>query len=104
MAKVADMIELQAQNLERDSGTYATFVREAAAQARAAHPGVTVLAGLSTNPPGALVGSDQLVAAIDASRAFVEGYWLNIPGPGVRCPTCNQKRPGVGIEALRAVL
>jgi len=104
MAKVADMIELQAQSLERDSGTYATFVREAAAQARAVNPGVTVLAGLSTNPPGALVGSDQLVSAIEASRASVDGYWLNIPGPSSRCPTCNQKRPDVGIEALRAVL
>ena len=104
MAKVADMIELQAQSLERDSATYATFVREAAAQARAANPGVTVLAGLSTNPPGALVAADQLVAAIEASRASVDGYWLNIPGRGPRCPTCNQKRPDVGIEALRAVL
>ena len=104
MAKVADVIELQAQSLERDSAAYATFVREAAAQARAAHPGVTVLAGLSTNPPGAFVASDQLVAAISASRAFVDGYWLNIPAPGRRCPTCNQKRPDVGIEALRAIL
>jgi hypothetical protein len=104
MAKVADMIELQAQSLERDGATYATFVREAAAQAHAANPGVTVLAGLSTNPPGALVTSDQLVAAIEASRASVDGYWLNIPGRGPRCPTCNQKRPDVGIEALRAVL
>ena len=104
MAKVADMIELQAQSLERDSTTYATFVREAAAQAHAANPGVTVLAGLSTNPPGALVASDQLVAAIEASRASVDGYWLNIPDRGPRCPTCNQKRPDVGIDALRAVL
>jgi len=104
MAKVADTIELQAQSLERDSGTYATFVREAAAQARAANPGVTVLAGLSTNPPGAVVARDQLVDAIEASRSSVDGYWLNIPGPGPRCPTCNQRRPDVGIEALRAVL
>jgi hypothetical protein len=104
MAKVADVIELQAQSLERDSTTYATFVREAAAQAHAANPGVTVLAGLSTNPPGALVASDQLVAAIEASRASVDGYWLNIPDRGPRCPTCNQKRPDVGIDALRAVL
>jgi hypothetical protein len=104
MAKVADVIELQAQSLERDRSTYATFVREAAAQARAARPGVTVLAGLSTNPPGALVASDQLVAAIGASRSSVDGYWLNIPDHGTRCPTCNQKRPDVGIETLRAVL
>jgi hypothetical protein len=104
IARVADVIELQAQSLERDSATYATFVREAAAQARAAHPGVTVLAGLSTNPPGAFVASDQLVAAIEASRAAVDGYWLNIASRGSRCPTCNQKRPDVGIEALRAIL
>ena len=104
MAETADVIELQAQSLERDSAAYATFVRQAAAQARAAHPGVTVLSGLSTNPPGAFVASDQLVAAIDASRALVDGYWLNIPGPSPRCPTCNQKRPDVGIEALHAIL
>jgi hypothetical protein len=104
MAKVADMIELQAQSLERETGTYANFIEEAAAQARAAHPGVAVLAGLSTNPPGAAVASGQLVAAIKASRAFVDGYWLSIPDPGARCPTCNQERPDVGIEALRSVL
>jgi hypothetical protein len=104
MAKVADVIELQAQSLERDSAVYASFIRQAAAQARAANPGVIILAGLSTNPPGAFVASDQLVAAVNASRALVDGYWLNIPGPGARCPTCNQKRPDVGIEALRAIL
>ena len=104
LAKVADMIELQAQSLERDSATYAAFVREAAGQARAAHPGITVLAGLSTNPPGAVVASQQLVAAIRASRPAVDGYWLNIPSPGPRCPTCNEKRPDVGIAALQAVL
>jgi len=104
MAKVADVIELQAQSLERSPATYATFVREAAGQARAAEPGVTVLAGLSTNPPGPVVGSDQVAAAIRVSWASVHGYWLNIPGPGPRCPTCHPARPDVGIAALRAVL
>jgi hypothetical protein len=104
IAKVADIVELQAQSLERSAATYATFVREAARQARAARPGVTVLAGLSTNPPGAVVGSEQLAAAIRASWPSVDGYWLNIPGRGPRCPTCNPARPDVGIEALRAVL
>jgi hypothetical protein len=104
IAKVADVIELQAQSLERTTGTYAAFVREAAGQARGANPGTTVLAGLSTNPPGATVASRQLAAAIEASREWVDGYWLNIPGRGPRCPTCNQKRLDVGIEALRAIL
>jgi hypothetical protein len=73
-------------------------------QARAARPGITVLAGLSTNPPGAVVGSDHLAAANRASWPGFDGYWLNIPGPGPRCPTCSPARPDMGIEALRAVL
>jgi hypothetical protein len=100
MARVADTVELQAQSLERDPAAYATFVREAAAQARVANPNVTVLAGLSTNPPGAAVDSQQLSAAIQASRADVDGYWLNIPGNGPRCPTCNTARPGLGATVL----
>jgi hypothetical protein len=103
IAEVADVLDLQAQSLERSTASYANFVREAAAQARAAHPHVTVLAGLSTNPPGAVVDSQQLTAAIRASWPAVEGYWLNIPGPGPRCPTCRPIRPDVGIEALRAL-
>jgi hypothetical protein len=101
IAKAADVIELQAQSLERDTATYAEFVRAAAAQARAANPEVTVLAGLSTNPPGAAVTSQQLTAAIQATRGIVAGYWLNIPGRGPRCPTCNAPRPDIGQQMLR---
>jgi hypothetical protein len=104
VAKVSDVLELQAQSLERDTRAYATFVREAAAQARAANPRVAILAGLSTNPPGAEVTSDQLAAAIRVTRGIVDGYWLNIPGRGPRCPTCNSPRPDVGRAALRGVL
>jgi hypothetical protein len=104
MARIADILELQAQSLERVQGTYATFVREAAAQARADNPNVTVLAGLSTNPPGAAVDSQQLTGAIEASRADVDGYWLNIPGKGPRCPTCNTPQPELGVAVLSNVL
>jgi hypothetical protein len=104
IAKVSDVIDLQAQSLERSTSTYATFVRDAAAQARAANPRVAILAGLSTNPPGAEVTSQQLTAAVHATRGIVDGYWLNIPGRGSRCPTCNPPRPDVGRAALRAVL
>ncbi len=104
IAKVADIVELQAQSLERSPAAYAAFVRQAAGQARSARPGLTVLAGLSTNPPGSAVVSQQLAAAVRASWPGVDGYWLNIPGPGPRCPSCNPARPDVGIEALRAVL
>jgi hypothetical protein len=100
MARVAGTVELQAQSLERDPAAYARFVREAAAQARVANPNVIVLAGLSTNPPGTAVDSQQLTAAIQASRADVAGYWLNIPGNGSQCPTCNAAQPSLGAAVL----
>ena len=104
MARIADTVELQAQSLERDPVTYATFVHAAAAQARRDNRNVTVLAGLSTNPPGAAVNSHQLTDAIVASRPDVDGYWLNIPGQGPRCPTCNAPRPDLGVAVLSTVL
>jgi hypothetical protein len=103
LARVANVVELQAQSLERDPVTYAAFVRAAAAQASAASPGISVLAGLSTNPPGAPVDSQHLTAAIQATRSMVAGYWLNIPGQGPRCPTCNAPRPDVAIQTLQAL-
>jgi hypothetical protein len=104
IAPTANVIDLQAQSLEASAASYAAFVRQAAAQARSANPAVTVLAGLSTNLPGAVVDSQELTAAIRASAATVNGYWLNIPEPGPYCPTCTPARPQVGIAALRAVL
>jgi hypothetical protein len=60
-----------------------------------------VLAGLSTNPPGAAVDSQQLTAAIRATSRVVNGYWLNVPGRGPLCPTCNAPRPDIGSQVLR---
>lgn len=76
----------------------------AARQARREHPRVGLVAGLSTNPPGGAVSSKQLVAAIRATRPVVDGYWLNIPGAGERCPDCSRLQPDVGIAALAAVI
>lgn len=101
LARVADVIEIQAQSLERDAATYTAFVRAAASQARQANSGIAVLAGLSTNPPGAPVDSQHLTSAVQATRSVVDGYWLNIPGQGPRCPTCNAPRPDIAIAALQ---
>jgi hypothetical protein len=101
LARYADFIELQAQSLERDTAAYTSFVRSATSQAVAANPRISVLAGLSTNPPGAPVDSQHLTAAIHATRPAVVGYWLNIPGQGARCPTCNPSRPDIAIQVLR---
>ncbi len=103
LARVADFVELQAQSLERDTATYTAFVQAATSQASAANPRTTVLAGLSTNPPGAPVDSHYLTAAIQATRSMVDGYWLNIPGQGARCPTCNAPRPDIAIQTLQAL-
>ena len=102
LAPVADVVELQAQSLERDTGTYAAFVRAAAVQAASANPQISVLAGLSTNPPGIPVDSRNLTNAIQATRSMVDGYWLNIPGQGPRCPTCNSPRPDIAVQTLQA--
>jgi hypothetical protein len=103
LAEVADIVEIQAQSLERDTATYRAFVRAATSQASAANPQVTMLAGLSTNPPGAPVDGRQLMAAIRATRSMVDGYWLNVPGQGPRCPTCNAPRPDIAIQTLQSL-
>jgi hypothetical protein len=103
LAGVADVVEIQAQSLERDTAAYTAFVQAATSQASTANPRIIVLAGLSTNPPGAPVDSQQLTAAVQATRSMVDGYWLNIPGQGPRCPTCNAPRPDIAIQALQSL-
>jgi hypothetical protein len=102
LAKVADIVELQAQSLEQDTSVYTAFVRAAAAQASAARSGIDLLAGLSTNPPGVAIDAPELTADIGATRSVVGGYWLNVPVPGAQCPTCNAARPGIAVQVLRA--
>jgi hypothetical protein len=99
-ARYADVIDIQAQGAERDTGVYENFVRRAAAQARGTNPDVLVLAGVSTNPSGQKVTADDILRAIAATRDSVDGYWLNIPQPGEKCPRCNEFRPDIAIEVL----
>jgi hypothetical protein len=101
LAAAADVVEIQAQGAVRDTERYARFVAAAAEQVRATNPAAHLLAGLSTNPPGEPVDAAMLGRAITASIGTVEGWWLNVPSPGPRCPTCNPPRPDVGIAALR---
>jgi hypothetical protein len=103
-AQVADVVELQAQSLERDSATYHAFVAAAAAQARTSNPRVSVVAGVSTNPPGTPVDSRQVITAVYLTQSVVNGYWLNIPYPSRHCPACNPPRPAIARQVLRAFL
>jgi hypothetical protein len=100
-ARYADVYEIQAQGSLGDLALYTRFVREAAAQARAANPKVTIFAGLSTNPSGKRVTPQDLYDAVAATRDTVAGYWLNIPGGGPYCPKCGEPQPRVAIELLK---
>lgn len=102
-AKAADVIDIQAQGSEADTSRYTDFVKQAAAAARAANPKVVVLAGISTNPSGQSVTADQVGAAIDATRSFVDGYWLNVPQAGNACPRCGTAQPQVAVALLRTM-
>jgi ATP phosphoribosyltransferase regulatory subunit HisZ len=86
-------------------GRYDEYLRlaiaRAAAQARAVNPKVLVFAGLSTNPSGKRVTAQQLFDAVQATRAEVDGSWLNIPGGGAYCPKCGEPQPQVDIDLLR---
>ncbi|PZS17943.1 MAG: hypothetical protein DLM54_08935 [Acidimicrobiales bacterium] len=101
--RVADVVDVQAQSVQRDTTAYAHLVGQAAAQAHQANPSVVVVAGLSTNPTGAPVTSDQLLAAVHAAGSAVRGYWVNIPSPGPSCPGCASPRPDLAISLLTTV-
>ncbi len=80
-ARLADAYEIQAQSDEltqfRSDSVYQAFVTAAAAQARAANPGVMIFAGLSTQR---VTSAAQLDQDYKSTRSLVDGYWLNIPG------------------------
>ncbi len=101
--RVADVVDVQAQSTERDPRTYASLVGQAAGQARQANPAVVVVAGLSTNPAGPPVSSEDLLAAVHATQSAVQGYWVNIPSPGPSCPGCANPRPDLAVGLLRTV-
>ncbi|HET9171316.1 MAG TPA: hypothetical protein VFN97_17895 [Actinospica sp.] len=102
-ARYADIVDIQAQGLE-GGAQYASFVTAAARQARAANPGVKVLAGLSTNPSGRSISAAVLTQDANSVRGVVDGYWLNVPSSGSACPTCGTARPQVAVPWLEQLL
>ncbi len=76
-ARVADIVETQAQHLQSDPAAYRSFVARTAAQAHAANPHVRVIAGLTT---GHGFRASQMFAAWNSVRDLVDGYYLSIGG------------------------
>lgn len=73
-ARSADIVEVQAQQLQHQPGDYRAFVAEAASQARAARDDVKVIAGLTT----ANASAERLLEAWESIRDVVDGYYLSI--------------------------
>jgi hypothetical protein len=99
-ARYADIYEIQAQRSVDNLSLYTRYVKEAAAQARAANPKVIIFAGLTTAYPRD-VTAQQLYDAVMATRSYVVGYWLNVPSGGPGCPTCGKAKPQVAVELLK---
>ena len=99
----ADVIDIQAQGSEMDVAKYEAFVSAAVAQARRSNPGVKVLAGISTNPTGQAVTTQDVVKAIGSVQGTVDGYWLNDPARSAYCPTCAGPFPQVSLGILSAL-
>jgi hypothetical protein len=100
VAKYADVVDIQAQSLERDPAAYRDFVARANDQINRANPAAAVVAGLSTNPHGAAITAGMLVSDMTAVAGAVSGFWLNIPDQGPNCADCATPRPDVAIGAL----
>ncbi len=99
-AKVSDVFEVQAQGPEGTPDA-TSFTRGAVDAARAAHPGIPVLVGLSTNPSGRRVTPADLLQVAEAARAAgAGGFWLNVPEAGAACPRCGQPEPQVAVAFL----
>jgi hypothetical protein len=102
-ARDADAYIAQGQRALQSTEVFAYFIQQAAAQARRANPNVEVIGNLSTNPLGRRVMVDDLIRAIDATREFVGGYWMNIPTRNAYSPDVNEYRPDIAIEIIRRV-
>ncbi len=102
MSSWCQVMHVQSQRLERSPQRYAAFVTEAARRSRLANPSVLITAGLSTNPPGQPVTLGQLQACVAATHPAVDGYWLNVPRPGRRCPHCNPENPTLAAALIES--
>ena len=101
-ARVSDVFDIQSQQAE-GTPQFATFVSQAAGQAKAANPGAVVMAGIGPNPGGRPVTAAQILDAVDAVRSEVSGFWLNMPAGTAQCPQCGTAQPQVAVAFLEAL-
>jgi hypothetical protein len=88
------------QQSERDPQTYLSVVSKAVRLIRSIDPSVPIIAGLSANPRGTPVTAAELTADMTIVAGLVNGFWLNVPAPGVGCPACHAPNPALLQQAL----
>jgi hypothetical protein len=70
------VVDIQRQWMTRIPDAYRVYIRGAVPQIRAAQPGVVVIAGLRLSAPRPVTVA-MAVAAYDALRPYVDGFWMN---------------------------
>jgi hypothetical protein len=76
-AAYAPIYVIQSAAVETNLTALRQLVREAAAQARKANPGVTIFATLSVSPNGTYVPYTAVLQAARAIRPYVQGFEMN---------------------------
>lgn len=100
IAPYVDVLDIQSQYDQAQARIYANHVLPLAQGARKTNANLIILSGLSTNPPAGIPTPQQLLNDSQSVSSVVQGFWLNIPSPGVACPKCNAPQPQIGIEFL----
>ncbi|PSR34994.1 MAG: hypothetical protein C7B46_02185 [Sulfobacillus benefaciens] len=86
------------QQSERSVALYTEKVSVLVRRIHAVRPQAAIVAGLSTNPAGGPVTAQELARDILATRQLVSGYWLNVPAPGIGCPSCREPDPQIAVQ------
>jgi hypothetical protein len=92
-AQFADAVDEQIQLVEADLPVYVQRARLQSAAFRATNPRVIILAGVTAVLRAGPATPDEMVAAVQATRGFVDGYWIN-------CPSCTSAQAAVAAGFL----
>lgn len=90
----AEFYDMQAQGAQSTepspdcSSIYCSFVKTASQVAHRANPETLLLAGVSTDPVNISATVTQMFGAVQDTKDFVTGYWLNVPNNDAVLATC----------------
>jgi hypothetical protein len=74
---ISDLFEIETQSLQGDDASFDSFATKSIAQARAGHPTVPVLLGLTTYDANAPKTEQGMVDAYTETKGIADGYWIN---------------------------